>query len=64
MLIQLNKIYKNFSGTPLFENLSLTINEQEKIGLVGAMVQEKQLFFVSLLEEKGLILELSVVKRD
>ncbi|AYW47444.1 ABC transporter [Tetragenococcus osmophilus] len=36
MLIQLNKIYKNFSGTPLFENLSLTINEQEKIGLVGA----------------------------
>ncbi len=45
MLIQLNKINKNFSGTPLFEELSLTINEQEKNGLVGANGTGKSTLF-------------------
>ena len=35
MIIQANKISKNFSGTPLFEKLTFQIDPQEKIGLVG-----------------------------
>jgi ATP-binding cassette subfamily F protein 3 len=35
MLIQANKINKNFGGTPLFEQLSFQIDPGEKIGLIG-----------------------------
>ncbi|GMA44510.1 hypothetical protein GCM10025853_19670 [Tetragenococcus halophilus subsp. halophilus DSM 20339] len=45
MLIQLNKINKNFSGTPLFEQLSFTINEQEKMGLIGTNGTGKSTLF-------------------
>ena len=45
MLIQLNKISKNFSGTPLFEQLTFTINEQEKIGLIGTNGTGKSTLF-------------------
>lgn len=53
MLIQLNKINKNFSGTPLFENLSLAINEQEKIGLVGANGTGKTSLFHIITGKEG-----------
>lgn len=35
MQIQVNKIKKNYSGTPLFEELNFAIHSQDKIGLVG-----------------------------
>ncbi|WP_195972064.1 ribosomal protection-like ABC-F family protein [Enterococcus gallinarum] len=35
MLIQANKISKNFGGTPLFEQLTFQIDPGEKIGLIG-----------------------------
>lgn len=35
MLIQANKITKNFGTTPLFKELDVTIHQGEKIGLVG-----------------------------
>ena len=35
MYIQANKISKNYSGVPLFENLNCVINQQDKIGLIG-----------------------------
>lgn len=53
MLVQLNKIYKNFSGTPLFEKLSLAINEQDKIGLVGVNGTGKTTLFQLITGEEG-----------
>ncbi|MDN6242949.1 MAG: ATP-binding cassette domain-containing protein [Tetragenococcus koreensis] len=53
MLIQINKINKNFSGTPLFEELSLAINEQEKIGLVGANGTGKTTLFQIITGTEG-----------
>ncbi|MDN6639196.1 MAG: ABC-F type ribosomal protection protein [Tetragenococcus sp.] len=53
MLIQLNDINKSFSGTPLFEKLSLTINEQEKIGLVGANGTGKTTLFQMMTGTEG-----------
>ncbi|OFI50037.1 ABC transporter [Floricoccus tropicus] len=35
MLVQLNKIRKNFGGLPLFDNISLSISDNQRIGLVG-----------------------------
>lgn len=35
MLVQLQKIIKNYGTVPVFENLDLQINEGEKIGFVG-----------------------------
>lgn len=36
MLVQLQKITKNYGTLPLFENLNLKINQGDKIGLIGA----------------------------
>lgn len=54
MLIQLNKINKNFGGTPLFESLSFAINEQEKIGLVGANGTGKTTLFRIITGAEGI----------
>lgn len=54
MYIQANKISKNFSGTPLFENLTLQINENEKIGLVGQNGTGKTTLFQLLLGIEGI----------
>lgn len=35
MLVQLQKITKNYGTIPLFEELNLQINKGEKIGLIG-----------------------------
>lgn len=53
MYIQANKINKNFSGTPLFEELTFTIHEQEKIGLVGQNGTGKTTLFHLLLGIEG-----------
>lgn len=36
MLVQLQKITKNYGAIPLFEDLNLQINKGEKIGLIGS----------------------------
>lgn len=36
MLVQLQKITKNYGTLPLFENLNFKINQGDKIGLIGA----------------------------
>lgn len=53
MYIQVNKINKNFSGTPLFEELTFGIYEQEKIGLVGQNGTGKTTLFHLLLGIEG-----------
>ena len=35
MLVQLQKVTKNYGALPIFENLNLQINEGDKIGLIG-----------------------------
>lgn len=54
MQIQMNKIAKNFSGTPLFEDLTLTIDTQEKIGLVGQNGTGKTTLFQIILGCEGI----------
>lgn len=54
MYIQANKISKNFSGTPLFEELTLSINENEKIGLVGQNGTGKTTLLQILLGTEGI----------
>ena len=53
MYIQANKISKNFSGSPLFEEVSLQINEQNKIGLVGQNGTGKTTLLQILLKNEG-----------
>ncbi|MCD5002977.1 ABC-F type ribosomal protection protein [Enterococcus saccharolyticus] len=54
MYIQANKINKNFSGTPLFEEVSLQIHPHEKIGLVGQNGTGKTTLFHILLGNEGI----------
>lgn len=35
MLVQLNQVSKNYSQVPLFEKISFTVNQGEKIGVIG-----------------------------
>ena len=54
MNIQMNKITKNFSGTPLFEDLTMTVGPAEKIGLVGQNGTGKTTLFQIILGEEGI----------
>lgn len=49
MLIQANKISKNFGGIPLFEHLTFQIDPGEKIGLIGINGSGKTTFLDLLL---------------
>lgn len=53
MYIQANKISKNYSGVPLFENLSCTLNMQDKIGLIGQNGTGKTTFLQMLIGSEG-----------
>lgn len=53
-MIQINKITKNFGGTPLFEELSLTIHPEDRIGLVGQNGTGKTTLFQMILGNEGI----------
>lgn len=53
MYIQANKISKNYSDVPLFENLSCTLNMQDKIGLIGQNGTGKTTFLQMLIGSQG-----------
>ena len=54
MIIQINKMTKNFGGTPLFEELSLTIQPEDKMGLVGQNGTGKTTLFQIILGHEGI----------
>lgn len=54
MIIQINKMTKNFGGTSLFEELSLTIQSEDKMGLVGQNGTGKTTFFQIILGHEGI----------
>lgn len=54
MLIQANTITKNFSTTPVFKDLSLTIHPGDKIGLVGMNGCGKSTLLRILTGEEGI----------
>lgn len=53
MYIQANKISKNYSDVPLFENLSCTLNMQDKIGLIGQNGTGKTTLLQMLIGSQG-----------
>ncbi|MDI3410638.1 hypothetical protein QKW52_11175 [Bacillus sonorensis] len=44
MIAELHGVQKRFKGKRVLEDINLTINENEIVGIVGEMVQAKRLF--------------------
>lgn len=54
MIIQGNRLTKNFGGLPLFEAIDFQIEPQEKVGLIGQNGTGKSTLFKIILGEEGM----------
>ena len=57
-MISVNNLSLYFGGQDIFSDVSFMIHKGEKIGLVGKMVQENQLYLKFYLKNKVLIVEI------